>query len=67
MSAGETQGAGDPSGAATGPEAASPPDGPVRGQSTGWKFIAAWVAFAITLLLTLWLGVDVVLSTRALG
>ena len=33
----------------------------------GWKFVVSWIAFAITLLLTVWLGVEVVLGTKGFG
>ncbi|MDE0062571.1 MAG: hypothetical protein OXP09_02495 [Gammaproteobacteria bacterium] len=43
------------------------PDTPALQRPGGWKFVASWIAFAITLLLTLWLGVEVVLGTRGFG
>ena len=57
-------GAGNAS-AVSGP--AKQPDMPASQRPGGWKFVASWIAFAITLLLTLWLGVEVVLGTRGFG
>lgn len=42
------------------------PDGPVPNRPKSWKFIAVWIAFAITFLLTVVLGIQVVLSTKGL-
>ena len=43
------------------------PGVPASKQRAGWKFIAAWIAFAITLILTVWLGVEIVLETKGFG
>lgn len=40
---------------------------PAARRPTGWKFIAVWIAFAATFLLTLVLGVQIVLGTKGLG
>ena len=50
----------------TGSGTVNPPDGSARNRPTSWKFIAAWIAFAITVVLTVLLGVQVVLSTKGL-
>ena len=67
MAAAETDDASNRCGTATGSSAVNPPEGPVPARPTGWKFIATWVAFAITFLLTVALGIQVVLGTRGLG
>ncbi|MCY4564923.1 MAG: hypothetical protein OXE40_10655 [Gammaproteobacteria bacterium] len=43
------------------------PDLPASKERAGWRFIAAWIAFAITLILTVWLGVEIVLETKGFG
>ena len=42
------------------------PDASAPDRPGSWKFIAAWIAFAITLLLTVVLGVQAVLHTTGL-
>lgn len=48
-------------------EAGEEPDTPAPYRPGSWKFAASWIAFAITLLLTIWLGVEIVLGTRGFG
>ena len=48
-------------------EAGDQPGVPAPNRPGGWKFAASWIAFAITLLLTIWLGVEIVLGTRGFG
>ena len=67
MSAVDGQGATGRPETGVGPGTVSPPDGSAPKRSTNWKFIAAWTAFAITFLLTVVLGIQVVLGTKALG
>ena len=57
-------GAGGPS---AGSGSGARPDLPASHRRAGWKFIAAWVAFAITLILTVWLGVEIVIETKGFG
>lgn len=52
---------------AAGPGTADPVGDSAPSRPTGWKFIAMWIAFALTFLLTLVLGVQVVLGTKGLG
>ena len=52
-----------------------PPDAEAGGQPGvgasdkpgGWKFALSWIVFAITLLLTVWLGVEVIIGTKGFG
>ncbi len=63
----EGQDQGTQAGGTSVPDAASVPDETAPKRPAGWKFIVAWVAFAVTLLLTLMLGVQIVMETKALG
>lgn len=60
----EDRGAGETSAA---PDTGEWPGAPAPNRPAGWKFAASWIAFAITLLLTIWLGVEIVLGTRGFG
>ena len=48
-------------------EAGNRPGAQAPNRPAGWKFAASWIAFAITLLLTIWLGIEIVLGTRGFG
>ncbi len=67
MATPDGKGGADASEASAAFEGGGQPGAPEPDRPGGWKFAASWIAFAITLLLTIWLGVDIVLGTRGFG
>ena len=60
----QSTGVSEPSAA---PDPGEQPEVPAAQRPGSWKFVVSWIAFAITLLLTIWLGVEIVLGTRGFG
>ena len=67
LTAVERQDAGSRPRTAPAPDTMNSPEEPAPSRPTGWRFIAVWVAFAITFLLTVVLGIQVVLDTKGVG
>ena len=63
----DDRGRADASESSAASETGDQPGAPAPNRPAGWKFAASWIAFAITLLLTIWLGIEIVLGTRGFG